>query len=140
MMSLNLILKKFKVVGPYLVKIRKILEKRTTWIISTLVLAGILVTMFLRPPVDTSPYYDRINYLEEKIATLNDEDALLSQEIDSLQLVQQDLQQKNLILEHQLKNLTQSYEEDIAFVDTASTDELTKFFTDRYRHLLRNSP
>jgi len=139
-LNLNLILKKFKVVIPYLEQIKGILEKRTTWIISTILLAGILGIMLLIPPVDTSPYYDRINYLEEKINTLNNEDILLSQEVDSLQSIQQQLEHKNLVLQHQLNNLTQSYEEDIAFVDTASTDELTKFFTERYRYLLRKTP
>lgn len=139
-MNLNLILKKSKLVVPYLVEIKKVLEKRTTWIISTILLTGILGVMLVKPAVDTSPYYDRINYLEEKINTLNNEDILLSQEIDSLQSIHQQLEQKNLILQHQLNNLTQSYEEDIAFVDTATTDELTKFFTDRYRQFLRTSP
>lgn len=139
-LNLNLILKKFKIVLPYLQQIKRILEKRTTWIISTILLAGILGVMLLIPPVDTSPYYDRINYLEEKINTLNNEDTLLSQEVDSLQSIQQQLEHKNLVLQHQLNNLTQSYEEDIAFVDTASSDELTKFFTERYRYLLRKTP
>lgn len=116
------------------------LQRRGTWIGITVVLSFVLLFIFFQKPVDTSKYYEKIDELEEKVQDLQTRDTSLSIQITSLRVQEAELLEQNLGLIQELTNLQSTYEEDITFIDSASTDELTEFFTDRYRYLLRTSP
>lgn len=84
-------------------------------------------------------YKDRINQLDGKIDSLNQENKLLEGEVDSLNskisFLDKELNKQDDLLE----KLKKETNEKTASVDTLSTSELTNFFTERYRHILRNS-
>lgn len=118
----------------------KLLKEKTTWIITTFILAGVLIFVFFQEPVNTSLYYKEIDRLEKKVEALQAKDSTYVEKVDSLRNIQQYLTQQNFKLVKELETLQNKYEEDTAFISSASIDELTEFFTDRYRYLLRNSP
>lgn len=115
-------------------------KKRITWIITTILLFLALLFFIFTPPVDLSPFQDRINLLEEQIQDLQKKDLLLSQEVDSLKHLENSLIEKNLVLQSELVQVQTAYDEKIYDINTSTVDELTEFFTDRYRHLLRSTP
>ncbi len=118
----------------------ELLQKRITWIISTVLLLCVLFYLIFGSPVDTKPYENRINQLESKIENLQQRDYILSLEVDSLKVIETSLINQNEALKFEINEIQSDYTEQIDRINDSSVDDLTEFFTNRYRHLLRSTP
>lgn len=84
-------------------------------------------------------YKKQIEALDSKIDSLHSENKFLEQEVDSLNgaitFLDKEINEQDKLLDQ----LEKETNEKISSVDTLSVSDLTRFFTDRYRHVLRDS-
>lgn len=84
-------------------------------------------------------YKKQIEALDSKIDSLHSENTFLEQEVDSLNTAITFLDKEINEQDKLLDELEKETNEKISTIDTLSVSDLTKFFTDRYRHVLRDS-
>ena len=94
---------------------------------------------YTKEPFYVKEYEDKIQALHAKIDSLHSENESLGVEVDSLVGLIADLDIEIYQLDEIIRILREERDENIDNIDNLSTNELTEFFTNRYRFIISNT-